>query len=107
MIFDLVLTEVGNDPKGNFETLYVAFNWFEAFGWFVFSLFVWWRYLKNRRTKLELIYGLYFLLFGITDVVEVYKLTLGLFATKAIVLLSILVCRYYVVLAYRDKGYKI
>lgn len=74
-------------------------------GWFCFSLYVWGRYLKFKRTPLELIYGLYFCIFGVTDVLEVYKLTLGLFATKAIVLLSILVCRHYVLLQYKDKKF--
>ena len=70
-------------------------------------MYVWLRYLRFRRTPLELIYGLYFCIFGITDVVEVYRLTLGLFATKAIVLLSILVGRHCVRQKYADKKFKL
>lgn len=105
--FETTITQLDNSPVTLFDQLYVYFNWFEAFGWFAFSCFIWLRYLKQRRTPLELIYGLYICLFGLTDVLEVYKLTVGLFATKAIILLSILVCRHYVLQQYQDTKYRI
>lgn len=106
-IFDLKITELNNSPTTLFDQLYLYFNWFEAVGWFCFACYIWLRFLKFRRTPLELIYGLYFCIFGVTDVLEVYRLTLGLFATKAIVLLSILVCRHYVLQSYPDRKFKL
>lgn len=105
MLLDQVITSVNNSPTSLFESCYVYFNWFEAVSWFCLACYVWWRFVKHRRTKLELIYGFYIFVFGLTDVFEVYQLTIGLFLTKALVLLSILVCRYYVVREYRDRKY--
>jgi len=107
MFLDHVITSVNNTPQGLFENCYVYFNWFEAIAWFYLALYIWGRFLKFRRMKLEIIYGLYVFIFGVTDALEAYSLTVGLFLTKAIVLLSILVCRHYVILSYEDKGYKI
>lgn len=107
VLLDHVITSVNNTPQSLFETCYVYFNWFEAVSWFCLGAYVWGRYIKYRRTKLELIYGFYISVFGLTDVLEVYQLTVGLFLTKVLVLLSILVCRHYVVHEYRDLNYKI
>lgn len=38
----------------------------------------------------------YILVFGLTDMFEVYQLTAVLFLTRVLVSLSILVCRFYV-----------
>ena len=107
MLLDHVITSVNNAPQGLFETCYVYFNWFEALSWFCLAAYVWGRFIKYRRTRLELIYGFYILVFGLTDMFEVYQLTAVLFLTKVLVLLSILVCRFYVVREYRDLNYKI
>ncbi len=106
-ILDHVITQCGNSPQDTFDLLYVCFNWFEAVAWFCLAGFIWVRFLKLRRSKVEIIYGFYVFVFGLTDVLELYQLTVGLFLTKALVLLSILVCRHFVVREYHDKGYKI
>lgn len=104
-IWDITLTKAGNQPEGWFEVSYVYFNWFEAASWFVLAAFIAWRYLKNRRSPVELLYALCVMLFGVTDVLEVYELTLGLFLVKALVLLSILLCRGKVLRLYEPKRY--
>ena len=106
-IWDITLTKAGNQPEGWFEVSYVYFNWFEAASWFVLAAFIAWRFLKNRRSPVELLYALSVMLFGVTDVLEVYELTLGLFFVKALVLVSILLCRSSVVKVYAVEGYKL
>jgi len=99
---DYTITQCGNEPVGWFDTLYVSFNWFEAAAWFALALFIWGRFLKYRRTKIELSYGFYVFVFGVTDVLEVYELTVNLLLIKAAVLCCILACRAYVIREYRD-----
>ena len=97
------ISEMKNQPEGWFEWSYVAFNWFEALGWISFAWYVWWRGWKGQGTAVEFFYGLAFLLFGITDVIEVYKLTLGLFLVKARLLLGLVLLRNGVVPLYAPR----
>lgn len=72
MLIDLVITSANNSATSLFEACYVYFNWLEAFSWLCFATYIWWRFLKYRRTKLELIYGFCLVVFGVTDVLEVF-----------------------------------
>jgi hypothetical protein len=72
---------------------YVGFNAFEATVWVALGLFVAVRFLRNRRSGYEVLYSLSFFAFGISDVMEIYRTTLGLVAAKGILLISILACR--------------
>jgi hypothetical protein len=101
------ITQVNNQPEGWFELAYVSFNWFEACSWILISAYLLWRFCKYRRTPLEVGYALYVFLFGLSDVVEVYQLTIGLFVIKAVLLVSILICRSKVAKAYVNEGFKI
>jgi hypothetical protein len=49
---------------------YHAFNLFEGATWCVFAALVLLRYLRNRRSRLELWYALAFVTFGLTDFQE-------------------------------------
>ena len=56
-------------------TGYHYFNLFEAAVWFVFAGLVAIRYAKHRCSRLEPVYSLAFLCFGLTDVQEAWALT--------------------------------
>jgi hypothetical protein len=79
---------------------YVGFNAFEAAAWFGFCLFVAGRFLRHRKTWYEILYSLSFLVFGVSDLMEIYQTTLGLLAVKGIILMSILACRKVVLESY-------
>lgn len=51
---------------------YHAFNFFEGAVWIGFGVLVFRRFLKNRRSTLELAYFAAFVLFGLTDFREAY-----------------------------------
>ncbi|MBS0202829.1 MAG: hypothetical protein JSS49_08025 [Planctomycetes bacterium] len=61
-----------------------GFNGVEATAWFIFAVLVFRRGLKYRRSKCELWYGVAFVLFGISDVIEAWILTSWLLWWKAI-----------------------
>ena len=63
----------GNDPW--FEVPYHAFNLFEGAAWVVFAGLVGRRYLRHRRSPLEVAYALAFAAFGLTDFIEAYALS--------------------------------
>ena len=104
--FNTVLTEYRNQASQPHEYFYVWFNWLEGFLWFAIALYVLIRFLINRRSPVELCYVCYLISFGITDLMEVTRLTVGLLAVKGLVLLGILVCRHYTLQAYFDRNYK-
>jgi hypothetical protein len=72
---------------------YVGFNAFEAIAWFAFSLFVGIRFALHRQTWYEILYALSFLVFGVSDVMEMYQTTFGLLIAKGIILMSIIAGR--------------
>ncbi|GAA5496294.1 hypothetical protein Rhal01_02477 [Rubritalea halochordaticola] len=103
MLTDVIITKCDNAPHTLFDWLYVSFNWVEAASWMGIAIFIAMRFFRERRTRLELVYALSFVAFGFTDVLEVYELTVGLLLVKALVLMSILVCRYHVLRAYTER----
>ncbi|SHJ77018.1 hypothetical protein SAMN02745181_2562 [Rubritalea squalenifaciens DSM 18772] len=102
ILTDVIITNCGNSPLTWFDWLYVSFNWGEAAAWLGLALFICGRFLRERKTRLELVYAFCVAAFGLTDALEVYQLTVGLLLTKALVLLSILVCRNCVSRAYGE-----
>ena len=81
---------------GWFGLLYSWFNVVEGCLWILLAGLVLRRYLKHRRSKLELLYAVSFLTFGLTDFRESYSLTTVLVIAKGINLVILLWLRRYV-----------
>jgi hypothetical protein len=88
------------DPSA-FSLPYHAFNLFEGTAWLAFAVLVLWRYVKHRRSAIEIVYAMAFLSFGLTDFREAYALTSWLVWAKLanLILLarlrSTVIRRYY------------
>lgn len=91
-------------PEGRFEFNDVAchyFNLLEAIAWFTFSVLVLRRWCRFRRSWMEIAYATAFVTFGLSDLVEAWKLTSWLLWWKLINLTllfslrSIVIRRYY------------
>ncbi len=52
-----------------------GFNFVEAAAWFVFAGLVARRWWHLHRSRLELVYALAFVLFGVSDLIEAWRLT--------------------------------
>ena len=92
-LIEIVLIDPDQKTWGFVYNLYVGFNAFEAVAWFAFCLFVAVRYIAHRKTWYEILYSLSFLVFGVSDVMEMHQTTIGLLVVKGIILASILACR--------------
>ena len=86
------------DPQmaGGWGLAYRWFNLFEGAVWIVLGCLVLRRWLRCRRSRLEVAYGLTFVLFGLTDFREASVQTAALVAVKAIVLVVLFGVRYRV-----------
>jgi hypothetical protein len=81
---------------GWFGFLYSWFNVVEGCLWILLAGLVLLRFLKHRRSKLELLYAFTFLTFGLTDFWESFSLTTWLIFAKGINLAILLWLRRYV-----------
>ena len=85
------------DPNGSIHDLIWqhGFNLLEGFCWQVFAVLVCLRYWRFRKSKpLELSYAAAFVLFGISDFIQAYRLTSWLLVWKLINLALLLVLRH-------------
>jgi len=77
----------------------LAYRWFnvvEAGVWIGFAGLVLRRWMRERNSWMELVYGAAFLSFGVTDLREAYVLSLPLVAAKGINLVVLLALRQHV-----------
>jgi multisubunit Na+/H+ antiporter MnhE subunit len=83
------------EPSGlsTFSTIYHWFNLAEGVVWCVIALFVFRRYLKSRKSKVEIVYAIAFVTFGLSDFIESEILTGWLIVSKGINLLLLFVLR--------------
>ena len=65
------------------------FNIFEATAWFIFAILVFFRWLRYRRSATEIAYMIAFFLFGVSDIIEAWKLTSWLLWWKVLNLVVI------------------
>jgi len=77
-----------------------SFNLVEAAAWFLFALLVFLRWKRHRRSSLELWYVLAFLLFGLSDLIEMWSLTSWLLWWKGINLVTLFLIRRSVMKRY-------
>jgi hypothetical protein len=79
-----------------FNHLYSWFNVVEGWFWLVFATLVLRRYLKYRRSLIELLYALAFFTFGLSDFRESYVLESWLVLFKGVNLAALFWLRWYV-----------
>ncbi|MCA9027921.1 MAG: hypothetical protein KDA86_22115 [Planctomycetaceae bacterium] len=93
------------DPQttGTWGHVYRWFNLFEGTVWFVFAGLVIHRWRRHRKSSLEPVYALTFLLFGLTDFREASAQSAGLVIMKAIILSGLFGLRQRVMHAYGDR----
>ncbi len=81
---------------GWFTHLYSWANVTEGCLWLLFAGLVLRRYLKHRRSTIELLYAFAFLTFGLSDFIESCRLTSWLIIAKGLNLAILLWLRRYV-----------
>lgn len=92
-IWEASIVETGWPAIEGGMWIYVGFNFAEALAWLAFAAFVICRWIRNRKTRYEWVYAGSFLLFGVSDLLEMAGLTVGLLLFKAGVLLAIISSR--------------
>lgn len=82
-----------SEPRTWIDVACRDFNFVEAFAWFVFSILVYRRWRRFRRSSLELWYAFAFVLFGVSDAIEAWVLTSWLLWWKVINLTALFLLR--------------
>jgi hypothetical protein len=99
-IMEFMFTELwrysASDPSP-YQPIYRTINAVEACFWFGFCIAVCIRYARHRKSILEIGYAIAFLLFGLSDVAEMFVVTPALIAAKAVVLVVLLLLRYILI----------
>jgi hypothetical protein len=90
-------SRAGNEPHTWTDVACRSFNVVEASAWFIFAVLVFRRWRRFRKSRIELWYGVAFVLFGISDVVETWALTSWLLWWKAANLLVLFRMRHIVI----------
>jgi hypothetical protein len=78
---------------------WAAYHWFnlvEGSVWLVFAALVWRRCVRYRNSPLEVLYGLAFLTFGLSDYREAYVVQSWLILFKGVNLAALLYLRWIV-----------
>jgi hypothetical protein len=99
-VFNYPILETDWNRMDLAKSVYVWFNAVEAALWMGLGIFVLARCLRHRHLLVEVVYSFCFFAFGLTDVLEMHRLTVGLLGTKLFVLTSILLARQQVVRHY-------
>lgn len=99
-VFDYPILMTNWNLMDRDKAVYVWFNAIEAGLWGGIGLFVLVRCVRGRRLFVEVVYAFSFFAFGLTDLLEMHRLTVGLLALKLFVLMSILLSRHIVIRNY-------
>jgi len=81
------------DPTATDAVIYSWFNVAEAVAWFAIAGYVLGRFAKYRRTGLEVVYGVTFILFGISDLWESYIVQPWLIGVKGLIFIGLVAMR--------------
>jgi hypothetical protein len=84
------------DPANPWHLLYAAWNGVEAIAWFICAWFVLRRWRALRRSRIEILYGILFVLFGASDVIEALRVPSWLILAKLALLIALLAVRRHV-----------
>ncbi len=97
---NFLLVDPSSEALAGYGPWYVGFNWAEAACWVGFALTVFVRHLRCRRTWIEPMYALTFVIFAFTDVIETTGLTVILLLLKVVCILALIAQRKLVVQHY-------
>lgn len=92
------------DRQSIASSLYHWFNLLEAAFWFVLAGIVAVRFLRNRRSLLEIVYSIALITFGLSDVLESWALTTCLIAGKGSNLAVLLWLRRFIIQKYYPQA---
>jgi hypothetical protein len=92
-VINLRIVEHDYTAGGGWEAFSYWFNLLEGVVWFGIGGYVFNRFLKNRKSHLEIVYAMLFCVFGLTDFREIYDLPVWLFAAKAVIFGAIILVR--------------
>ncbi len=94
------------DPRDRslYSISYHAFNLVEGAIWVTFGLLVLRRFLRHRRSRLELAYVTAFVLFGLTDFREAYSMQSWLLWAKLVNLVALFWLRRIVMRRYYPES---
>jgi hypothetical protein len=81
----------------------ISFNAVEALFWFACAVYVLGRNACGHRAPWEVVYGGLFVLFGLTDVVEVFQVSSPLIWVKLFILVPLFVVRHRVLGKYAPR----
>ena len=81
----------------------VGFNSIEAMIWFGCAAYVIRRNARSHRSSQERLYGVLFVLFGVTDIVETLQVSSPLIWIKLFVLIPLFVVRRKVIVTYEPR----
>ncbi len=94
------LLETDFDNFAGFSYVYVPFNLVEALLWLACAAYVLLRALRRNNRAIEFVYSSAFVVFALTDLMEVFYLPVWLLLLKGLVLLSLLILRKNVIRLY-------
>ena len=100
-----LLINTKNGSLGSFGMPYMVFNCIEALCWFYISISIIFRYLRHKKTKMEILYAISFFAFALSDVIETSGITLLLLLFKGVCILAIVGFRNNIRLMYNSKVY--
>ncbi len=106
-LLDLLLTRTWwtYDPGADwYAQPYHWINLLEGAAWLVFAGLVLARYVRNRRSKLEWLYALAFVTFGLSDFREVYVVQSWLILAKGVNLGVLFYLRHLVISRYYPQS---
>ena len=81
----------------------ITFNAVEAMIWFTFAGYVLVRNHRGHRSAMEYAYGVLFVLFGVSDLIECVQLSNPLILAKAVILVLLLVFRHWTLARYEPR----
>lgn len=87
------------EPWG-FGQGYHWFNVAEGLAWCVVAVLAMRRFLAYRKSRLEIVYALAFVTFGLSDFIEAHRLTTWLIFLKGVNLLLLFILRSYLLRRY-------
>jgi hypothetical protein len=90
-------------PDG-FAKIYHWFNLAEGFAWCLIALLVLLRFIKRRNSRLEVLYALAFVAFGLSDFLESRELATWLILAKGVNLAVLFGLRSYLLRRYYPES---
>lgn len=95
-----VLWRYDDSPE---SAIYSWFNVAEAVAWWLIAAWVLVRHARHRRTWIEPLYVFMFIIFGLSDVLESYRVTPWLVLCKGLIFANLVVMRVHLIRVYYPR----